>query len=148
MKVAMLWLINDKNEVLIARRAGHLDSDPGLWGPSVSGQIEKGESALEAIVREAQEELGLEPSVLSPTFGSEISHEHHDGEVREFTIFHARIKDSLVDFFPESSEVEEIRWISIEDLRKLLATKSNEVLISSAGEVWTTILDGLDAATV
>lgn len=64
----------DGSRVLLGRRtrrAGH--RYPGAWD-AVGGKTEKGESLLEALVREAREEAGVEPLGASP-LGC-----FHDGE--------------------------------------------------------------------
>lgn len=58
MQVAILWFIDENNEILLSQRAIDMDTDPGLWGPSVSGKIEPGESAADTARRESEEELG------------------------------------------------------------------------------------------
>jgi len=50
-------IMNDKNQVLLARRLGK--SHEGMWGLP-SGTIQPGETAKETLVREMKEELGIE----------------------------------------------------------------------------------------
>ena len=56
---AHLWVVTPDRRVLLQRRALSKESWPGQWDISVAGHVEAGESAMEAIVREAREELGL-----------------------------------------------------------------------------------------
>lgn len=53
---ALLLLLNSKNELFIQDRRGHKKPDWGYFG----GSIEEGETPLEAILREAKEELCLD----------------------------------------------------------------------------------------
>lgn len=57
MNVALLWLVNENDEVLIARRAANMDTDADVWGLSVSCTVEPNETYKEAILRETKEEL-------------------------------------------------------------------------------------------
>lgn len=50
--------------LLVARRADHKPIDPGLWDNLVGGMVAAGESELEALAREAQEEAGLDLAQL------------------------------------------------------------------------------------
>ncbi|MDD3648014.1 MAG: NUDIX domain-containing protein, partial [Candidatus Dojkabacteria bacterium] len=59
-RVSSLWIMNEKNKSLFAQRAFTKDKDPGEWGPAVSGTIEEGEDYYSNIVKEADEELGLQ----------------------------------------------------------------------------------------
>ena len=56
-----LWkkLGDDKVEVLLQQRSISKSSKPGWLHISAGGHIDKGETALEAAVREAKEEMGL-----------------------------------------------------------------------------------------
>ena len=56
---AHLWIVTPDDRVLLQRRAFAKESWPGMWDVSVAGHIDAGESALDAIIREAHEELGL-----------------------------------------------------------------------------------------
>ena len=54
-------------ELIVARRAGHKQIDPGLWDNLVGGMVPAGESWEQALQREALEEAGLEldPATVS-----------------------------------------------------------------------------------
>lgn len=58
-RVAVIYLLNDKGEILVNERAkdGHLDH-------SSAGHVDVGESYLEAAKRELEEELGVSGIVL------------------------------------------------------------------------------------
>jgi isopentenyldiphosphate isomerase len=58
-RAAHLWLVTPGGRVLLQRRAAVKENWPNLWDVSVAGHISAGESAIDAAVREAQEELGL-----------------------------------------------------------------------------------------
>ncbi len=48
--------------LLLLRRAPHRTAAPGLW-ETVSGRVFVGETALDAVTREVNEECGLQPDV-------------------------------------------------------------------------------------
>ena len=50
--------------VLLARRSPHRSTYPGLWS-FPGGHVEQGETLAEALVREAQEEVGVTPTTFS-----------------------------------------------------------------------------------
>jgi isopentenyldiphosphate isomerase len=52
-----IWVLNDKEELLIQRRALQKESHPGMWDVSCAGHIGSGDSSLQAAVRELKEEL-------------------------------------------------------------------------------------------
>lgn len=56
---AHMWVATGDGRLLLQRRAFVKDSWPGLWDISVAGHVAAGESAIEAVLREAHEELGM-----------------------------------------------------------------------------------------
>ncbi len=58
-RAAHVWLVTPDGLVLLQRRAAVKENWPDLWDVSVAGHVAAGESAIDAAVREADEELGL-----------------------------------------------------------------------------------------
>lgn len=58
-------IINDKEQILFVKRSDNDDFLPGKW-ELPGGGIEFGESAQEAVIREIDEECGIEIEVLKP----------------------------------------------------------------------------------
>lgn len=58
-RCAHVWVATSDGRLLLQRRALAKESWPGLWDISVAGHISAGETAIDAAVREAREELGL-----------------------------------------------------------------------------------------
>jgi len=143
--VVMVWLENDRHELLLARRADHKKQDPGLWGPSVTGKVEPGETFEQALVREANEELMLKPGSYTPRFLLETDFLHPDGETRHFKIYVAQISnDAAHGLRPDPNEVAEIRWLSMTKIQTMLNTKPGEVVVASAFVLWSKIFAMLD----
>ncbi|HSW74331.1 MAG TPA: NUDIX hydrolase [Candidatus Saccharimonadales bacterium] len=135
-KVAVLWILNEKNEILLAQRALNKLQDPGVWGPAVTGKLEQGESFSEALVREVEEELSLKTTHYVPRFLLEKDYKHPDGEVRKFGIYATTIpkaKTELIHIDPH--EVAGIKWFTIDELIKKMHSMPDE-LVPSAGSVW------------
>lgn len=117
-KVAMLWLVNEKDELLLARRADHKKQDPGLWGPSLTGKLETDETYKDALIREADEELGLKPETYEPRFLFQTDFAHPDGEVRQFEVFVAEVPESILEkLVVDTNEVAEVKWQSIPEIK-------------------------------
>ena len=58
-RAAHVWIVTPDRRVLLQRRALVKENWPGKWDVSVAGHVGAGETAEEAAIREAREELGL-----------------------------------------------------------------------------------------
>lgn len=115
-RVSKLWLINSKNEVLIAQRSVNKVYGTGKWSTSAAGTIEKGETYTSNILKEAHEELGIvlkkkDLIIGSPRF---VQADH-----KYFALPHlAKCNLLATDFKLQKDEVEQVQWISIPKLIK------------------------------
>ena len=101
---ALIW---EKDRFLICQRPAH--KARGLLWEFVGGKLEPGESRQQALIRECQEELGIEIAVGDVFM--EVVHEYPDLLVR-LTLFHAVI----VDGTPQMLEHNDLRWITVEEI--------------------------------
>lgn len=109
--VVVAFLIERDGQVLLLKRSRDKDHAPGEWEVG-SGRVRQGESAVDAVYREAKEETGLEVEVLGPldTF------HFYRGQSRTEAIgitFHCRTPGGDVRL---SSEHEEAKWVPISQL--------------------------------
>lgn len=116
-RVAALWITNSKSEILLAQRALDKENDPGKWGPAVAGTLEDGETYLSNIIKEAQEEIGLEN--VEPTIG-EKKFRKHVGRASYFVQWYSLKIDKDIFEFKLNHEVPAIKWFSKEELKNLL----------------------------
>lgn len=58
--VVHLHIINGKGEIFLQKRSMNKDIQPGKWDTSVGGHVDPGETAEEALYREAKEEAGID----------------------------------------------------------------------------------------
>ena len=65
LQAVQLWIINPKtNEVLMQKRAKEKGNDASMIDVSTSGHVRKNELPIQAILREAFEEIGIIPTKL------------------------------------------------------------------------------------
>ena len=125
-RVSALWIQNSKGEILLAQRSFNKKNNPGQWGPAVAGTIDEGESYESNIVKEAEEEIGLNNQEFQKSF-----HHFHDGEHKHFTQwFFALVDKEIEEFTIQEEEVEKIKWYSKEELLKELSESPNLFLTS------------------
>ncbi|WP_408095585.1 NUDIX hydrolase [Peredibacter sp. HCB2-198] len=121
MKEAIMIVLEKDGKFLLGKRSAWKTKAPGYWCP-ISGHIEPNETEEEAVIREAQEELGIE---VRPT-QKITSTPTHDGRV----MLHWW-KAEIVKGNPQinNNENEEIRWFSKDELNTLRPTFKEDIAI-------------------
>jgi len=112
---------NDKDKILLTRR--NVEPFKGQWCLP-GGHIDENEKALDAVVREAEEETGLEFEPEFITYFDEIIPEYDWHAV--VLVFAGKGRGELT---AQEREVTEIGWFSLEEARSLsLAFVHNQIL--------------------
>lgn len=103
---AIVAVLRRSDRVLVIRR-GPQARRPGFWAP-LSGKIEPGETQEEALIREVNEEVGLDVSPLAKVWESQSD----DGRF----LLHWWTADAEAgDVKAEPAEVSEARWVTAEE---------------------------------
>lgn len=121
MKTAVMIVLLQNGKFLLGKRAQWKTKAPGYWCP-ISGHIEAAESEEEAVIREAQEELGI---IVNPV-RKIASTPTNDGTV----MLHwwiTKIENGIPVI--NNSENEEIRWFTKEELMKLSPVFEEDILL-------------------
>jgi isopentenyldiphosphate isomerase len=118
-----LWILNSKGELLLQQRSKTKDTNPNLWDISVAGHIEKGQSSIEAALRETKEEIGLVCKAEELEFLFEVQNifiDPHtavqDHEFQDVYILKADLDISKLKC--EVNEVQALAWVHWSDLEK------------------------------
>lgn len=119
------WILNPRRELLIQKRAPNKESNPDLWDVSAAGHLSAGETSIQAVVKEVQEELGVQLSesdfqylftvaqqALSET-GTFLDNEFQD-------VYLITADFPLSAFSVQAEEVSELRYIPLNDLQQLI----------------------------
>ena len=112
---ANLWIFNRRGFLLIQRRSARKEYLPGIWATH-GGGVRAGETARQACVREAREEIGIRVNPAAPhyLFRDESADEHLI--VENFIVCREYDAASAV-LQPE--EVSELRWATPAEIRLL-----------------------------
>ena len=128
-----LWIYNSKGEVLLQHRSKLKNLFPSMWDISVAGGINAGESAKTAAVREAKEEVGLEvlESALDESFKFIDTTDlgNHAGFSESVHVFLYKCDLPISSFVLQESEVDDLKYFSQDELKKILQTKPKDHLI-------------------
>ena len=116
------WIMNEKGEVLLQKRAGEKRRNPNKWAKT-GGQVDSGETVEEAIYREVKEELGIE----IPKEQIEIDSIYKsDNKNKRFVYNYIFVVDyKLEDYILQKEEVADVKYFTIEELEKI--RKNNDL---------------------
>ncbi len=125
-RVSSLWVTDIEGNILLARRALNKSHDPGKWGPAVAGTVEEGETYEENIIKEAKEELGLKD--IKPIIGIKKRRKTKWNYFsQEFLL---TLPTNFNNFKIAEDEVAEVKWFSVEDLKKKLKENPDDFIQS------------------
>jgi isopentenyldiphosphate isomerase len=108
--VIHIHIIDRFSRIYLQKRSMKKDIQPGKWDTAVGGHVSYGESILEAVYREAFEELGF--SEFNPIHIEAYEFESHIE--REMVNVFAVI--GSYDLRPDLDEVDEGRWWDLADI--------------------------------
>ncbi|MGH1484785.1 MAG: 8-oxo-dGTP diphosphatase MutT [Cellvibrionaceae bacterium] len=118
--VAVGIVINDKNEILIAKRPDKLHQG-GLW-EFPGGKVEQDETVQEALIREFQEEVAIQIQQLEPFM--EIHHDYGDKKV-----FLDIWLSSKFDGVAQGLEGQPIKWVALPELKQYSFPEANNEIV-------------------
>lgn len=108
--VVHIHIIDRYGHIYLQKRSLKKDIQPGKWDTSVGGHVSYGETIMEAVYREAYEELGLTEFI--PTYLE--TYEFESSCEKEMVNVFAAV--GSFNLTPDLEEVDEGRWWLIEDV--------------------------------
>ena len=113
-----VFLFNSRGETLMQKRASTKYHSPLLWTNSCCSHPRSGETTIEAARRRIEEELGVSLCIsdLKEEFSFTYEAEFNNG-LKEHEFDHVfSAKANNCNFNLNKSEVDDIKWISLEEL--------------------------------
>lgn len=121
-------IIQKDGKVLVARRT---DAEKGGW-EFPGGKVERGESAVQALERELQEELACEVASAWPY--DTVRHDL-DGSTLTMDCLICRLSDGAAPTIADSTH-SELRWVSREELGELAWMPADAGVARSIAYYW------------
>lgn len=134
-RAIVVAIVNEKNQILLQKRAANKDKNPNMWDISVAGHISAGQDALSAAAREINEEvcvmLGYKTEIKDFRYMYSYRKEQvirEDFIERQFyDLFILRefgLDDKTLHF--QKEEVQAVKFVDLMELREM--EKNNEIV--------------------
>ncbi len=115
-----VFVLNNKNELMLQQRAHHKYHSPGLWTNTCCSHQRDGESNIQAGTRRLQEEMGFTTSLKNSV--SFIYKAPFDNGLTEHEYDHVLIGTYEKDPVINPDEVADWKWMAIEDVKNDIST--------------------------
>jgi len=125
------FLINSKNEIIIQKRSKDKDLYPGKWDMSFAGHISAGENALNSVIRECYEELGinLAKNEIEYIFSFKDTHIFNKIINNEFVdVFICHKEFTLDNIKKQDEEVDDVKIIPLKDYISMLENNNKSLV--------------------
>lgn len=128
------WLINSNQELLLQKRTLNKETNAGMWDISIAGHVPAGLTPVEALIKEAQEELGLKlvPENVEHLFTIKQQSIHQGGrylnnEIND--VFLVGCDQKVSDFTLQEDEVAAVVWIPLDLLTQRVVEKDPTLVL-------------------
>lgn len=130
-KAVYICIVNSKGEILMQRRSSNKAIHPNKLDISVGGHPTRGEDGLEAIIREAGEEIGV---IIEPTrleYLCTLKSAYNNGEFIDNQFLEVYLTQMDLDISKlklQKEEVSEVKNVYYKDFEKMVNEESSEIV--------------------
>ncbi len=130
-RIVRVMVENPKNKkILLQKRSTQMDTWPDCWDNSAAGHVDAGEDYFTAAKRELREEIGIQTEKLEELGSYYSEDDRGDGIiVKRFNKVY-RLFSEVDNFNIDKSEVSEVHWFTLEEIKSLL---NNNVSVVTDG---------------
>ena len=128
-RTAHVWIINDKNELLLQKRSASKKSDPNCWDISGAGHIRAGESVIDGAIRELKEELGVEATEKDLNYIATIKSTKNPKNMEFGYVYLLKCNKKIEEYTFEDDEVSEVKYVYFKDLERMVADRVEGLII-------------------
>lgn len=141
-----VWIFTEEGNILIQKRSKKKELNPGVWDVSVAGHIKFNENIKEAAKRETLEETGININTKDLLkIGVYRSINIHPTAIdKEF--FHTyilKIDRNSIDLDYKNNEVDDLKFISIEEMESLIKEENNKIFIGKNRKYYSDVLKSI-----
>lgn len=119
-KTVGIWVINDRGEILVQKRAARKAQFPNKWDTSCGGHVSAGDSELQTCVKEIGEELGMQTQPADFHFLTKWFNPAHWDFIY---LYYLRTNLTAADFVLQTEEVADVKYVPYDEFVKLFYSK-------------------------
>ena len=125
-----VWIFTEEGNILIQKRSKKKELNPGVWDVSVAGHIKFNENIKKAAKRETLEETGINihPTAIDKEF---------------FHTYILKIDRNSIDLDYKNNEVDDLKFISIEEMESLIKEENNKIFIGKNRKYYSDVLKSI-----
>ncbi len=128
-----IWIINDKNEVLLQKRAASKYTYPNMWDISGAGHLSAGDDSRGGAVRELQEELGVDVAEEQLQLLGRLKRKDMPSvklKDNEFTdVYLLRLSLDVDKAELQLEEVAAIKYVSIDEFKNMVEREDQNLVM-------------------
>lgn len=128
-RTAHVWIINDKNELLLQKRSASKKSHPNCWDISGAGHVKSGENVIDGAIRELKEELGVVAKEQELQYIATIKSTKNPKNMEFQYVYLLRCNKKIDEYIFEDKEVSEVKYVWYEELEKMVEKEVEGLLI-------------------
>ena len=122
-RTAHIWIINNKNELLLQKRSAKKKSEPNCWDISGAGHINAGESVIEGALRELSEELGVITEEKNLEYIATIKSTKNPKNLEFQYVYLLRTEMKIEEYVFKDEEVSEVKYVYYKNLEKMVENR-------------------------
>ena len=128
-RTAHIWIINNKNELLLQKRSATKKTHPNCWDISAAGHIKAGENVIDGAIRELKEELGVEIEEKDLQYITTIKSTKNPKNMEFQYVYLLKCNKNVEQYIFKDGEVSDVKYIFYKDLEKMVKEKFEGILI-------------------
>ena len=109
-----IWIMNEKNEILIQQRSSNRKMFPNMWA-NTGGACISGETSIKTVIRELKEELNIDVNKEHLEF---IATYKREKDYVDVWLLKENINTKDIKFI--DGEVQDVKWVSIDEWVNML----------------------------
>lgn len=119
-RIAYIIVEDESGRILLQRRSANMELYPNRWDDSAAGHVDEGDTYESAATREVEEELGLAGVKLQKITTIRTNEEYEGRKLNRFNRLFRVVIPHDMQVHAENDEVSEVRWFTLDELRKLM----------------------------